>query len=108
MNVLSLDLTRPLNDQIIELEDRIVLPGNGCCNGVALWVDWELNAEISVSGGPIAPVVLGENIQWDINSKQGVYFLPTPVDVADSKTEFHYQVNMTPSTYELKFSFSVQ
>jgi len=108
VNVLSLDLTRPLNDQIIELEDRIVLPGNGCCNGVALWVDWELNAEISVSGGPIAPVVLGENIQWDINSKQGVYFLPTPVDVADSKTEFHYQVNMTPSTYELKFSFSVQ
>jgi len=108
VNVVSIDLSCPLNDQTIELKGQVGLSGMGCCNGVALWVDWVLNDEVSVSGGPSAPVIVGENVQWDINSKQGVYFFPTPVDVVDDRKELHYQVHMTHSTYELKFSFSVQ
>ena len=72
VNVVSIDLSCPLNDQTIELKGQVGLSGMGCCNGVALWVDWVLNDEVSVSGGPSAPVIVGENVQWDINSKQGV------------------------------------
>jgi len=108
VNIILLDLTQPLSDQMVELKGQAALTGTGSCNGVALWVDWLLDEETSVSGGPTAPVVVGEDIQWDVHSKQGVYFFQTPVDVADSKRALHYQVNVTPGTYELKFGFSVE
>ena len=108
MNVVSIDLTCPLNEEMDQSSGQVPLSGTGCCNGVALWVDWVLDDEISVSGGPVAPVVVGENINWDINSKQGVFFFQIPVDIGDNRKKFHYQVYLNHRTYELKFSFSVQ
>ena len=50
---------------------------DGEANGIALWVEWCLDEEIVVSTGPIAdrPAV-GSQVEWDIHTKQGVYFTP--------------------------------
>ena len=101
-------MTCPLSDQIIEVKGQADVPATGICNGVAIWMHWQLSQDVFVSDGPTAPIVIGENIQWDLYSKQGVYFFKSPVGVADNKKKLHYQVNLTPSKFELTFSFSME
>ncbi len=35
---------------------------------------WHLDESTSLSSGPVAPVSIGEEVEWDIHSKQGVHF----------------------------------
>jgi hypothetical protein len=46
---------------------------------MALWMEWRLHDDDDdvgnvVSGGPVDPVVIGQQIEWDVHSKQGVHF----------------------------------
>ncbi|XP_072401270.1 protein arginine N-methyltransferase 7 [Diabrotica undecimpunctata] len=48
------------------------------CNGIALWIDWYLtdSTKSSITTGPISPVVIGEKIDWDMHTRQGVSLFP--------------------------------
>ena len=43
---------------------------------MALWMDWHLTSdpEDIVSGGPRSQVIVGDQIEWDLHSRQGVHF----------------------------------
>lgn len=71
--LLSLNMTEEHPEDITG-QDSISLLGLDSCNGVALWMEWHLDETTVVSQGPVTPVVPGELINWDLNSKQGVYF----------------------------------
>lgn len=45
------------------------------CNAICLWVDWILDEDLTVTSGPRTPVEVGEIVNWDMYSSQGVYFL---------------------------------
>lgn len=47
----------------------------GTCNGIALWVDYSLDSEVEVSTGPTKEVIPGEQIEWDLHTRQGVFLL---------------------------------
>ena len=46
---------------------------SGCPNGIALWMDWELEDGITLNSGPRSTSQTNE-LEWDMNSKQGVFF----------------------------------
>lgn len=52
------------------------------CNGIALWVDWRLvdsdSPNYTVSTGPRSPVQIGNFIEWDFHTRQGVHLLTRP------------------------------
>ncbi|XP_011304207.1 protein arginine N-methyltransferase 7 [Fopius arisanus] len=47
----------------------------GSCNGIALWIDWHLDPETTVSTGPTTEITPGERISWDVNTRQAVFLL---------------------------------
>ena len=47
----------------------------GDVNGMAFWMVWNLDGVNSVSsGGPVGKVKVGENVDWDVHSKQGRWY----------------------------------
>lgn len=38
-----------------------------------MWMDWQLDSEISTSSGPIDEVMPGKRISWDPYMRQGVH-----------------------------------
>ncbi|XP_043257673.1 protein arginine N-methyltransferase 7 isoform X1 [Colletes gigas] len=68
------DLTQNANEyKNINISNTVSILENGSCNGVALWVDWHLNSEITVSSGPTTEIQPGKRISWDPFTRQGVH-----------------------------------
>ncbi|XP_020808100.1 protein arginine N-methyltransferase 7 [Drosophila serrata] len=88
------------------LEGSIELKHTGSCNGVALWVDWQLTDDSSpksiVSTGPSEQITPGEFVQWDMFVRQGVHF-PRPTKEAISRLD--WSTDFRPLLGELNFSF---
>lgn len=47
---------------------------NGC-NGIALWVDWQIDLSDKnlISTGPLLHPTIGKPVVWDVHNRQGVY-----------------------------------
>ncbi|KAH8402142.1 hypothetical protein KR009_010012 [Drosophila setifemur] len=88
------------------LKGSIELKHAGTCNGVALWVDWQLVNDSSprsiVSTGPSAPVVPGDFVQWDMFVRQGVHFPRKPKEAIST---LEWSTDFKPLLGELNFSF---
>ncbi|XP_030374210.1 protein arginine N-methyltransferase 7 [Scaptodrosophila lebanonensis] len=91
-------------------EGSFTLPGNSeQCNGVALWVDWQLNAndtsaKSTVSSGPVEPIEIGKFVKWDMFVRQGVHFTrpESRSKHVDWSTEFK------PLLGQLNFNFTLR
>lgn len=111
VQVMTVDLTAlsGMVGGIFEEKGTISLPVAGNVNGVALWMDWQLDENTKISGGPTGPVTLSQNVQWDVHSKQAVYFIKKPACLSGSSEKvLNYQISLVPETYELKLHFSIQ
>ena len=64
-------------------------------------MEWQLDAENTLSGGPVSPITVGTNISWDVDSKQGVSFLPPSSDC----TKINYNIAFVPSEGDFTFKF---
>ncbi|KAH8398955.1 hypothetical protein KR222_001613 [Zaprionus bogoriensis] len=77
------------------------------CNGVALWVDWQLAPKESprniVSSGPLEPVVPGQFVKWDMFVRQGVHFTKPRQDAS----HLDWTTTFRPRLGELSFKFSL-
>ena len=110
VRLITLDLTGPPMTENLSIKTRVDIPVAGVLNGVALWVDWELDGENTISGGPAGPIKLSHYPQWVLHSKQAVYFFKKPVALAEICNEqmLNCQVDFVPDTFELKFHFSAE
>lgn len=45
------------------------------CNGVVLWAEYQFKDQLKVSLGPREKVIVGEKVEWDFYSKQGIHLL---------------------------------
>ena len=109
MRLLTLDLTsfHSQLDQVLNANGQEVLATSGTLNGVALWIDWQLDEANTVSGGPVAPVTIGHNIAWDVHSKQAMYFFKRPFGLSDEKKQvLSYNIEFVPETYDVRVEFS--
>lgn len=63
-------------------------------NGIALWTEWDFDgtAENIISTGPTQSPVIGDQITWDIHTRQGVYFLNYEAK-EELNLKFHFKVN---------------
>ena len=76
IDLIEIDFEKIYNDQIEKINLNIPFNENGTCNGIAFWIDYELNENIWLTTG-----IENENDSWVIYSKQGVHLLPKPIDV---------------------------
>ncbi|KAK4876816.1 hypothetical protein RN001_009322 [Aquatica leii] len=74
---IKMDLKDLFEKDYIETSVEFQLDEKMKYNGVALWIDWDLdgNDKNVISTGPTASPKRGEHVQWDLHTRQGVHFL---------------------------------
>ena len=72
-------------------------------------MEWYLDEETSVTDGPVSKITVGDNIEWDIHSKQGVFFFPQQFLLdnyaLEEKGEICCEVVFNSQEGDIKFSF---
>ena len=108
--LMTLDMTRALTEQSADSCGSVPLASGGdyLCNAVALWVEWQLDSQTTVSGGPVASVRLGHQVQWDMHSKQAVYFVKKSTGNSVAGVTLHYRASLGADTAGFHFDFSLQ
>ncbi|CAH1119806.1 unnamed protein product [Phaedon cochleariae] len=73
IEIATIDLTN-LCGESLEEKGTFLIQGDLDCNGIALWVDWNLDdsPKSTVTTGPVLPIQVGEKIHWDMYTRQGV------------------------------------
>lgn len=84
----------------------------GICNGIAVWTDWHLDdkatARSIVTSGPTsATVTVGDIVDWDIHSRQGVHLLPHVTDVQPNM-QLICDTSFLPDDGNLDFKFKIK
>nr|XP_033328864.1 protein arginine N-methyltransferase 7-like isoform X1 [Megalopta genalis]XP_033328865.1 protein arginine N-methyltransferase 7-like isoform X2 [Megalopta genalis] len=91
----------------IHISDSIPILESGSCNGVALWVDWHLNAQITVSSGPTRAIQPGARISWDPFTRQGVHIFRDVTNVTQ-QSSLDWSFDYAPELFRtMKFDFHV-
>ncbi|XP_014600290.1 PREDICTED: protein arginine N-methyltransferase 7 [Polistes canadensis] len=94
------------NHKRIQISDYVPILQNGSCNGVALWVDWQLDPEISISCGPTEEIVPGERISWDRFTRQGVHIFRNIKDVSCTD-KLSWSFSFAPKHGSIEFKFNI-
>uniref|UniRef100_A0A673C806 Protein arginine N-methyltransferase n=1 Tax=Sphaeramia orbicularis TaxID=375764 RepID=A0A673C806_9TELE len=82
---------------------------SGRCHGVALWMEYNLTEDVTVSGGLIGPIGEQGECQWTPHRRQGVYFFRSPWDTtADARAGVSYTLTFEPSLGDIKMDFSIK
>ena len=103
--LLELDLTKRAPSETLTFTGSIeVTDRSKPLNGVALWMEWSLDEEHVLSGGPTQSVEVGGDVQWDMDSKQGVHFLKPTSDCSKLK----FDIKFVPSEGDFIFKFKTE
>lgn len=101
--VVLFDLYQPCPTTRSSYTGKVDLTPSLPLNGVALWMEWQLDETTALSSGPVSEVVVGETVSWDRDSKQGVHLLSSPRAAAT----LHYTATFVPSEGDFTFKFTV-
>ena len=100
--LLELDLTKKVPaENLLFSGECEVTDHSKPLNGVALWMEWSLDEEHVLSGGPTQTVRVGQEVCWDMDSKQGVHFLQPTSDC--SKLKFNIEFHPSEGDFIFKF-----
>lgn len=81
---------------------------SGSCNGIAIWTDWVLTeSDNVVTTGPISSVTVGEIIDWDFHTRQGVHLLPNAT-VVQPNMQIFCDASFLPSDGNMDFKFNIK
>uniref|UniRef100_A0A3Q1F0C8 Protein arginine N-methyltransferase n=1 Tax=Acanthochromis polyacanthus TaxID=80966 RepID=A0A3Q1F0C8_9TELE len=102
-SVMTFDFTQSVPQQPISMCFRA-----GRCHGVALWMEYHLTDDITVSAGLTGPISEQGDCVWSRHRKQGVYFLRTPVESSDDgRSAVSYSFTFEPGLGDIKMDFKV-
>ncbi|XP_076243274.1 arginine methyltransferase 7 isoform X2 [Calliopsis andreniformis] len=102
------DLTQNVKEYPnINLTNTIPILECGSCNGVALWVDWHLDSEITVSSGPITEIQPGKRISWDPFTRQGVHLF-RDIKTVTQQSILSCSFKFVPQHGNMKFDFLIK
>ncbi|CAN9499499.1 unnamed protein product [Ophioblennius macclurei] len=105
---MTFDFTQCLPQQPISSQGSLPFIRNGRCHGVALWMEYHLTDDITVSAGLNGPISEQGTCEWTRHRKQGVYFLRTPWESSgDGSAALTYSLTFQPQTGDIIMDFSV-
>ena len=72
-------------------------------------MDYFLDKKVIVTTGLTATPHPDQNLQWEVNNRQGVHLFRTPVNITEvgNGARLKYRVRFTPSSGEFDFDFSI-
>ncbi|XP_010766163.1 protein arginine N-methyltransferase 7 [Notothenia coriiceps] len=107
--VMTFDFTQCVPQQPISSQGSLPFTRIGRCHGVALWMEYHLTDDITVSAGLIGPVSEQGECEWSRHRKQGVYFFRSPGESSgDGRASVSYSFTFEPSLGDIKMDFSIE
>ncbi|MGH0150262.1 UNVERIFIED_CONTAM: hypothetical protein FKN15_055500 [Acipenser sinensis] len=104
--VMTFDFRQRVPEEVLKSEGSVTLSRKGRCHGVALWMDYHLTDDISVSTGLTQPPNQQGDCEWSPHRKQAVYFLSSPWDSAgDDASSVTYSLAFQPATGDIIMEF---
>uniref|UniRef100_A0A671WNV5 Protein arginine N-methyltransferase n=1 Tax=Sparus aurata TaxID=8175 RepID=A0A671WNV5_SPAAU len=101
--VMTFDFTQSVPQEPISSQGSL----SGRCHGVALWMEYHLTDDITVSAGLIGPISEQGECEWSRHRKQGVYFLRSPWESSgDGRAAVSYNFTFEPSSGDIKMDFT--
>ncbi len=71
---------------------------------MALWMNWHLTDSEIICTGPKAEVSIGDDVKWDMHSKQGVHLFMND-DAQRSKRSIKCQTKFNTNEAQMEFKF---
>ena len=75
------------------------------CNGIAFWVEYHLDEDLSFPRGPSKKVIVGDLIQWKMAERQGVHLIPHSQIKSISKIDIETFLSDESESLEMKFNY---
>uniref|UniRef100_A0A669C4M9 Protein arginine N-methyltransferase n=1 Tax=Oreochromis niloticus TaxID=8128 RepID=A0A669C4M9_ORENI len=101
---MTFDFTQCLPQQPISTQGSL----EGRCHGVALWMEYHLTDDITVSAGLTGPINEQGDCEWSRHRKQGVYFFGSPWEISgDGRAAVSYSFTFEPSLGDIRMDFTV-
>uniref|UniRef100_A0A3P9IUH0 Protein arginine N-methyltransferase n=1 Tax=Oryzias latipes TaxID=8090 RepID=A0A3P9IUH0_ORYLA len=105
---MTFDFTQCVPSQPINSQGSLPLIRTGCCQGVALWMEYQLTDDITVSTGLTAPISEQGDCEWSRHRKQAVYFLRSPWQSSgDGRAAVSYSFTFEPDSGDIKMDFRI-
>ncbi|KAM8860586.1 protein arginine N-methyltransferase 7 isoform 2-T2 [Synchiropus picturatus] len=105
--VMTFDFTQCVPQQPISCQGSLPFTRGGVCHGAALWLEFQLTPDITVSGGLTGPPTDEGGCSWTRHRKQGVYFFRSGWEVSgDGRTSMSYSLTFDPSSGDIRMDFS--
>ncbi|RXM31221.1 Protein arginine N-methyltransferase 7 [Acipenser ruthenus] len=104
--VMTFDFRQRVPEEALKSEGSVTLSRKGRCHGVALWMDYHLTDDISVSTGLTQPPNQQGDCEWSPHRKQAVYFFSSPWESAgDNASSITYSLTFQPATGDIIMEF---
>uniref|UniRef100_A0A669CJJ7 Protein arginine N-methyltransferase n=1 Tax=Oreochromis niloticus TaxID=8128 RepID=A0A669CJJ7_ORENI len=105
---MTFDFTQCLPQQPISTQGSLSFIREGRCHGVALWMEYHLTDDITVSAGLTGPINEQGDCEWSRHRKQGVYFFGSPWEISgDGRAAVSYSFTFEPSLGDIRMDFTV-
>ncbi|CAL8262622.1 unnamed protein product [Merluccius merluccius] len=105
--VMTFDFTQCVPQQPIHAQGSFPIVRSGCCHGVALWMEYQLTDQVTISMGLSGAVGEQGACEWSRHRKQGVYFFPSPRQSAgENGDKVSYSFTFEPSSGDIKMQFN--
>uniref|UniRef100_A0A1A7X107 Protein arginine N-methyltransferase n=2 Tax=Iconisemion striatum TaxID=60296 RepID=A0A1A7X107_9TELE len=106
--VMTFDFTQCVPQQPISSQGFLPFIRDGCCHGIALWMEYHLTDDITISAGLTQPISDQGDCEWSRHRKQGVYFLRSARESSgDGRAAVSYSFTFEPSLGDIKMDFSI-
>ncbi|KAG7231046.1 hypothetical protein INR49_025076 [Caranx melampygus] len=107
--IMTFDFTQCVPQQPISSQGSLPFTKIGRCHGVALWMEYHLTSDITVSAGLMGPISEQGDCEWSRHRKQGVYFFRTPWESSgDGRAAVSYNFTFEPSLGDIKMDFNIE
>ncbi|XP_043083667.1 protein arginine N-methyltransferase 7 isoform X2 [Puntigrus tetrazona] len=106
--VMTFDFTQCVPEQPVSGDGTVPFTGRGRCHGVALWMEYQLTEDITVSMGLTKPVSQEGVCEWSPHRKQGVFFFRSTKETSGGgREDLSYNLTFEPHTGDIKMYFSI-
>ncbi|XP_061783923.1 protein arginine N-methyltransferase 7 isoform X1 [Nerophis lumbriciformis] len=97
--VMTFDFTQCIPKLPISCQGSLPFIRGGRCHGVALWLEYQLTQDVSVSTGLMCPINEQGDCEWSRHRKQGVYFFRSGWETAgDDGAAVSYKFTFQPTS----------
>lgn len=102
--VLAFDFTKLVPSEVMSSTGCLELQTCGTCHGIALWMEYDLDANTTLSTGLVKTST--SNQSWNAHYKQGVFFLRKPLCTINiAKPVIQYEISFIPQTRDVRVKF---